>query len=258
MNAAEKSMNRIKAAAIHLMLSATVVGTLFAIIFLIWYPGTTFRIAGASHILLVLVGVDLVLGPMLTLIVFKEDRRLLRIDLTVIALIQLTALVYGAYTFYQERPYYMVFAVDRFNIVAEEQIDQSKIRYDELKQKPFADVLLVFAKKPEDPEEFQKFLFSVLDGAPDLESRAEYWEPYAANIDKVIEKAQPIGEFEAKNETEQKRIDGAISKYQAEHPKLGVMPIGTLSEDIGMLMDLETGMPLAVLDVDPWKAKPAE
>ncbi len=246
-------MTRYKASSIHFFISASIVSVIFSIIFFVWYPGPTFQIAGAMGIVLVLVGVDLVLGPTLTLIVYKEGKRGLKFDLAVIAMIQLAALVYGSYIFYQERPYYIVFAVDRFNLVTEKQIDKSKILYPELLEKPFADVIKVFARLPEDPEEFQVFLNSVMfDGAPDLEARPEYWEPYGEGNEIIMEATKPLADLKRTSDQDERRVQQAINKYQANHPRLGYIAIGTLDEDIGMIMDMDTSEPLGVIDVDPW------
>jgi hypothetical protein len=246
-------MTRYRASSIHFLISALVVGAIFAVIFFVWYPGPTFRIAGAVSIVLVLLGVDLVLGPTLTLIVYKEGKRGLKFDLVVIALVQLTALVYGTYTFYQERPYYMVFAVDRFNLVTELQIDKSQIRYAELKEKPFAQVIKVFSRRPEETEEFQKFLDSVVfDGAPDLEARPEYWEPYDSGKNVILHATKPLQDIKRTSDRDERRVQRMIARYQANHPRLGFVPIGTLDEDIGMVMDMDTAEPLGVIDVNPW------
>ena len=246
-------MTRYKASSIHFLISASIVSVIFAVIFFIWYPGPTFQIAGAMSIVLVLVSVDLVLGPTLTLIVYKEGKPGLKFDLIVIALIQLAALVYGSYTFYQERPYYMVFAVDRFNLVTEKQIDQSELLYPELMEKPFAGVIKVFARLPEDPEEFQVFLNSVIfDGEPDLEARPEYWEPYSNGKEIILDVAKPLSELKRNSEKDERRVQKAIAEHSGAHPKLGYVAIGTLEDDIGMVIDMETVEPLGVIDVDPW------
>ena len=245
-------MSKIRAAAIHLGISAFVVGIIFAIIFFVWYPGPTFQIAGAMEIVMVLVGVDLVLGPLLTLIVYKKDKPSLKFDLSVIALIQITALVYGAYTFYQERPYYMVFVVDRFNLVTEKAIDKGELKFNELRQKPFANTIRVFARRPEG-EEFQKYMSSIIDdGKPDLEGRPEYWEPYATAIVDVLKRVRPIVELQPESEVEKNQVTRAIEKYQQDHPRLGFVPIATLDEDMGMLMDMDTAQPIDLIRVNPW------
>ena len=246
-------MTRYRASSIHFLISALVVGVLFAVIFFVWYPGPTFRIAGAVSIVLVLVGVDLVLGPALTLIVYKEGKPGLKFDLAFIALVQVAALVYGAYTFYQERPYYMVFAVDRFNLVTEPQIDRAQILYPELTEKPFADVIRVFARRPDDPAEFQEFLDSVMiQGKPDLEARPEYWEPYEDGKDIILQAAKPLEDIKRTSDQDERRVQQAFAKYQGDHPRLGYVPIGVLDENIGMIIDLDTAEPLGVIEVDPW------
>ncbi len=106
-------MTRFRASSIHLAISASVVAAILSIVFLFWYPGWTFEIAGAMRPVFVLVGVDLVVGPLLTLIIYKQGKPGLLFDLWFIALVQITALVYGTYTLNAGRPHYMVFSVDR-------------------------------------------------------------------------------------------------------------------------------------------------
>ena len=103
-------ISRRRAFLTHLALSATIVGIACAAIFFIWYPRPYFEATGAWHVLRVLIGVDLVLGPLLTLIVFKPGKWGLKFDLCAIALVQLAALIYGLTTIYEERPYFTVFA----------------------------------------------------------------------------------------------------------------------------------------------------
>ncbi len=57
---------------------------------------------------------------MVTLIVFNPGKRLalLRLDLAVIGTIQAAALAYGVSVIAEARPVYMVFTVDRFDLVA--------------------------------------------------------------------------------------------------------------------------------------------
>ena len=248
----EKAMTRLKASAIHLLISALIVGVIFALIFFVWYPAPTFLIAGAFSIVLILIGVDLVLGPLLTMIVYKKDKPGLKLDLAVIAAIQLIALVYGTFTLYQERPYYMVFIVDRLNLVTEKHIDKSKLRFDELHQKPFADVIRVFARMPEG-DEFQAFLKGVVfEGQPDMEGRPEYWEPYAAGREIVMNRTKPLSELKRVTEQDERRVQQAIDTYSTDHPRLGYLPISTLKDEIGMIMDMDTAEPIDVIQVDPW------
>ncbi len=245
-------MTRFKASAIHFLISASIVSVIFALIFFVWYPAPTFLIAGAFSIVLLLIGVGLILGPLLTLIVYKHDKPGAKFALGVIAIIQLTALVYGAFTLYQERPYYMVFVVDRLNIVAEKNIDRSKLRFDELQQKPLANLIRVFARMPEG-DEFQAFLKSVIfEGQPDMELRPEYWEPYLAGKEIIRNRIRPLSELDRVTEQDKRRVQEVIERYSADHPRLGYLPIASVDRDIGMIMDMDTTEPIDIIRVDPW------
>jgi hypothetical protein len=245
-------MTRTKASAIHLLISASIVGVIFALIFFVWYPAPTFLIAGSFSIVLILIGVGLVPGPLLTLIVYRKDKPGLKLDLAVIALIQLIALAYGTFTLYQERPYYMVFVVDRLNLVTEKSIDKSKLQFDDLQEKPFADLIRVFARMPEG-DEFQAFLKSVVfEGQPDMELRPEYWEPYAAGTETILNKIQPLSDLKRVTEQDERRVQQSLDDYSGNHPRLGYLPIAILDQDIGMLMDMDTAEPIDVIEVDPW------
>lgn len=245
-------MSRYKAASIHLTLSALVVGTVFSIVFFVWYPGSTFFIAGAWSIVLVLIGVDLMVGPTLTCIVYREGKPGLKFDLAVIVTVQLSAMIYGAHTLYQERPAYLVFAVDRLSMVAARHIDESQIRYDELKDRQSGSVINVFARKPEDPEELARYMDSILAGERDLEERPEYWEPYEQGRDVILAAARPLSDLPADNKFDVQRIQKAIDTYQSSHPRLGFLPVASLKADIGMLIDMDTAEPIDVLRVNPW------
>jgi hypothetical protein len=246
-------MTRYRAASIHLAMSATIVGTVLAIVFLFWYPGFSFRISGAVNPVFVLVGVDLVVGPILTLIVYVHGKRGLKFDLFFIAAVQLTALIYGVYTLYSERPSYMVFAIDRVSLVAEKAIDRSLIAYEEILDKPVGEMQMVVARKPEG-EEYQTFLDSVMfEGQPDLEYRTEYWEPWESGKALVRASIKPLSAFEPADDEERDQIAKAIRKFGDDHPKLGMIPVGGIEDNIGMLMDIDTLAPLGVIEINPWE-----
>ena len=97
-------MTRYRASLLHLGLSGAVVAAVLALVFLVWYPDWSFSVAGAVTPVMILVGVDLVLGPLLTLIVYKEGKPGLKFDLAFIAAVQLLALSYGSYTLHGARP----------------------------------------------------------------------------------------------------------------------------------------------------------
>ncbi|MEO7623365.1 MAG: hypothetical protein ABIS30_09905, partial [Gallionella sp.] len=62
-------MSRWKAGLIHLTISATIAAVVLALMLLVWYPQPLFAAVGGQQVLMILLGVDLSLGPLATLIV---------------------------------------------------------------------------------------------------------------------------------------------------------------------------------------------
>ena len=75
-------MSRYRAAAIHLGLSALLFVALAYLVVFVWYPGFFFETDGGWEGIRIIAAVDLVVGPLLTLIVFKAGKPGLRFDLT--------------------------------------------------------------------------------------------------------------------------------------------------------------------------------
>lgn len=246
-------MSRYRASLLHLLISAALVGTVVAVIFLLWYPEPAFEVAGAFSMINLLVGVDLVLGPILTLVVYKHGKSGLKFDLSVIALIQIVALVYGTYTLYDERPSYLVFSIDRVEFIAEKRVDTSLIRFEELKTAPYASLIRIFARAPEDADEYQRFVNSVMfDGMPDLESRTEYWEPWAAGNEQIRRRITPLSALTTASTAEQDEKQKAIDDFGTAHPDLGILPVGGVDADLCLLLDRRTLEILDVLYINPW------
>lgn len=247
-------MSRLRAFLVHLSLSAAVVGSGFAIVFFVWYPQPYFEVVGAWYLIRILFIVDVVLGPLLTFIVFKPGKPGLKFDLTIIALVQVAALLYGATIIYQERPYYMVFAVDRFELVARKDLDLSQIKYDALKEKPWIGAVHVFAKLPEDEAALAKFTEEVVfEGKPDLERRPEFWHPYAEYASEAPAQAADLRELLQDDETTAQKASRVIEKYQSDHARLGYLPLLGRTSNFAVVLDMDTGEKLELLDIDPYQ-----
>ena len=95
---------KLQATGIHLLFSLLLVLVGFALL-LMWYPAWLFWSDGGIQVLWLLVGVDLVLGPALTFVVYnpKKSIRERLLDLSLILIIQLAAFGYGMYQAYDQR-----------------------------------------------------------------------------------------------------------------------------------------------------------
>src|SRR6218665_1691953 len=108
--------NRYQAFAAHLLGSCLVAALSAFLVFWVWYPAQFASMSGVTGIFLILLGVDVVVGPVITLIVFNRAKPELKRDLAIVLLLQIAALGYGLHTVFTARPAYLVFSADRFEV----------------------------------------------------------------------------------------------------------------------------------------------
>lgn len=115
---------RLKAAWLHLTFSFVLLGVALYLVFALWYPAPLHEAAGVTRIFLILLIADVLLGPLLTFVVYKKDWPQLRMDLAIILLLQVSAFVYGLATVAQGRPVWLAFVVDDIELVRPIDIDR--------------------------------------------------------------------------------------------------------------------------------------
>ncbi len=101
--------NRYQAFATHMAICLVIFFILLVCITQYWYPGILFNSGNGWKAITMIVGIDLILGPLLTLVVFNPKKSSLKFDLSVIALVQTAALIYGTWTIHQTRPIALAF-----------------------------------------------------------------------------------------------------------------------------------------------------
>ena len=182
-------------ATFHLLASALLAATLAAVIFQVWYRPPYDALAGGRLLFLLLVGVDVVCGPLLTLLLFtrSKTRKQLLTDAVMILALQATALAYGVSTAWNARPVYLVAEVDRFKVITWEEIhhaDFSALPAD-LRPGVWKSPTLVALRPPASIEEKNKVLFESLQTGRDYAERPEFYIPYnAQTATKVLERAR--------------------------------------------------------------------
>lgn len=186
---------RLRAAGLHLLASLAIAALAAALVFGLWYPGAYREMSGGRELFLLVTGVDVVLGPLLTLVAFdiRKPGRELRRDLAVIGLIQLSALVYGLHTTYVVRPVALVFEVDRLRVITDDDVRKEELP---AAQPGFRDLsitgpTLIGARVPAEGEERNEALFLGLQGW-DVGQRPTFWEPYHRSRPRALERSRPV------------------------------------------------------------------
>lgn len=125
-------MSRYKAFLIHLSISLLVFSGLAGVLLYWWYPGLFFDTDGGWQGVRIIALVDLVLGPCLTLVVFKAGKPGLALDLFLIAMFQTICLSAGVWVVYSERPLAMVMVDDIFYTVSRDDYLEAQVSLPDL------------------------------------------------------------------------------------------------------------------------------
>ena len=149
---------RINAFLVHLTISFVIFIILAYLIIFHWYPIPYFHTDGGWRAIRIIAGVDLVLGPLLTLIVFKPGKPGLKLDLTLIGMAQAAALSWGIWVSYTERPVALVYTLDHFTPVAAKSLTNLGYALEKLNAYGDKTPVPVYADLPQDPVHQQEYL----------------------------------------------------------------------------------------------------
>ncbi len=247
-------MSRWKAAAIHLSISAAI-GLIAAIlIFGVWYPPPYSQATGATELVVLLLGVDLTLGPLLTLVVFKSGKKSLRFDLSVIALLQACAFLYGMSVVVRARPAFIVGAVDRFVVVGANELDPADLakgKRPEFRSLAWTGPRLVGAELPTDPAKRNALLFSGVAGK-DVDKYPEYYVDFHEAAPALLERAKPLDQLVLSAASDRQALDRAVAEVAKQREQLLYLPLVGRRASLTMLLDADSGEPLKALAIDPW------
>ena len=187
--------SRFVAAGVHLAISALVAALVSLLVFRLWYPSPYATLAGGIGLFVLVVGVDIVLGPLLTLVAASptKSRSELTMDLCLIGFVQMAALGYGVHTMAQARPAHLVFEVDRFRVVTAADFESDALAEapPALRELPWTGPTLIAALKPTEPQEQLRAMDLGLAGF-DLSMVPRYWAEYAPNAEVAWQKARPV------------------------------------------------------------------
>lgn len=158
---------RVRAFLIHLAISFVIFLVLAYLIVIHWYPLPFFHTDGGWQGFRIIVGVNLVLGPLLTLIVYTPGKPGLKLDLILIGLAQMVALTWGTWVTYTERPVAVVYTLKHFTPVSAKLLSQVGVSQKNLTMYGKKTPVPVYVDLPQAPEEHQKYLAqAVSSGTP--------------------------------------------------------------------------------------------
>jgi hypothetical protein len=247
-------MSRWKAAAIHLAISALIGLVSATLIFGVWYPRPYSHASGADTLVLLLLGVDVVLGPLLTLIVFRAGKRGMRFDLTVIAIAQACAFCYGTSVVVRARPAFVVANIDRFTLVAANDIDAvdyAKAKRPEFAAAPWSGPRVVGALLPTDIKERNELVLAS-PGGKDIPVLPQYYVDYVQVAPALLQRAKPLDALTKRHGESTPIVDAWLHDHGRTVADVVWVPLIAPRASLTMLLDRQTGQPLDAIPTDPW------
>lgn len=241
---------RIKAFLVHGLISIIIASLSMSLVYFIWYPAPLAVATGVMHIFLLMLCIDVVMGPLLTLLVYKTGKKTLKFDLTIICLLQLAALTYGLFTVYQGKPAWLVYNADRFDLVRINEIDMRKI---EKAQSKYQDASFLFpnwvaALPPKNINDRNTITFEAVLSGVDIAQRPELYVDLGQVKKQIQSHVIMLKELEKYNS----KMD--VAQILAQHPEAtGFVPLKANAVDMTVLINKDKGEVIKIVDLRPWK-----
>ena len=247
-----KPMTRWKASALHLSLSILTLGTIAGLLVWHWYPPGLFHMAKADKLLGLVAVVDVLIGPFLTLVVYKTGKKTLKFDLTVIALIQIAALGYGLRALWESRPVYLVASTQYFDLVFANEIDPVDLRaaQPEYQRLPAFGARTVGIVVPTDPAAREKALDLALAGK-DMQFVPANYRAYREVAPTLLANTPPIAlQIERLAPDARAKVKTAIHTSGLAQQDLALVPIYSSRGTAAALLDARDGHFMRPMDVE--------
>ena len=241
-------MSRFRASGFHFVISLLVGLVLLALSWFMWYPAPMLMAIGGHEIFLLVVGIDVVLGPLLTLVVFKSGKKTLKFDLAVIALLQIAALVYGVSTLLEARPAYVAALGDKFQVIQATEVTDANLAKAKTSL-PWWGPHWVGTKAPTDRYDID----AVNDVTTVGGGRGHFPQihvPYDSMAKELIQRAQPIAALKKINSAQAAEIDAWLAKHGYTEQTAKFQPITISASEFVVMIDAKTA---AVIGIAPFK-----
>ena len=245
--------DRLQAFGIHFLLSLLVASLAALLVFGLWFPYPYRAISVGRELFLLIVGVDIVIGPLITLAIFNRSKpvRELAMDLGIVAVLQLAALGYGLWTVCQARPVHLVFEYSRLTVVHAVDVEPSLLAKapPALQSLPLTGPTPIALRPFKDASEQFDLTMAALGGAP-LAARSDLWQPYEVSKAAILQASRPASELLARFPGDAARIEQAVAETGQPLVTLRYLPMVGRKDAWTAWIDSTTAKPLGFLPLD--------
>ena len=194
--------------------------------------------------------IDVIIGPVLGLLVYKDGKKTLKFDLTVIILIQLSALCYGVYTIAQGRPVWIVYSVDRFELVKNNEIIDENLQkaWPEYQYPSWLGPQFIAMQLSLDREQRSKEMFDEVFSGVSLAQHPERYGKLSTVKAQIQQRAKKLDLLDQYND--RLVIKQTLEKYPQA---TAFVPLKANTIDMTVLINKEKGEVVKIVDLRPWK-----
>lgn len=244
---------RLSASGLHLLISFCIAALAAWLVFGMWYPYPYREISGGRQLFLLVIAVDVAMGPLITLVIFNrtKPRRELFIDLTVVGTLQLAALSYGLWAVFVARPVHLVFEYSRFTVVHAVDIDPRLLERapTELQSMPITGPTPISLRPFKDASEQLTATMAALEGAP-LAARSDLWQSYKAAVPSVLKTSKPVADLKTRFPQHAAEIEAVATATGSDSDRLRFLPMVGRDKAWTALIDSSSAEPVGFLPLD--------
>ena len=223
---------RLKAFSLHLLSSATVLTLILGSLYFGWYRWPGWHLTDVKTVVLVMVCVDVVLGPTLTLIIAnknKPHRELVR-DIGIIVTVQLCALIYGSASLWNGRPLYYAFSENVLQLVQAYDIDAAEAEAGRrlnpgLSPHWYSRPRWIWAPLPQNAEESGKIVASAVTGGDDVISMPKYFKPWEDGLPALRSQLKKVDDVTYFGKNEKTRLKERMKAAGLPDDQSNSMPL---------------------------------
>ncbi len=245
---------RFLAATIHFLITLAVAALAAAVIFLVWFPGALAKMVGGTRLFLLIVSIDVALGPLISLVIYsgRKSRRELVIDYSIVGFVQLAALLYGVSTIAVSRPVFVAFAKDRLEVVTAIELEDADLAAGtepRFRSRSWTGPRLVAVQMPSDANELSDLLFSAISGK-DVQMMPKYYRRYGAAREEIDKRSAPLETLSTRYPAHKDRIERAVRETGISRSELRWLPVHHRFGFGIALIDSRSRQPLKYLPMD--------
>ena len=234
----------------HLFISFLIALLVMGVVFFVWYPLPLAKAVGVIPIFLMMIVINVIIAPLLSLIVYKEGKKTLKADLSIIVILQILALGYGVYSIEGGRPVWVAYNVDRFELVRKNEVitDHIEQALPQFQDTPWFKPQYVAVKFATDVNQRNDDMFSEVFGGISIAQKPERYVNINQAKSQLQQRAKSLKELNHYNDVQQ------VNYILSKHPQANAfVPLKANAVDMTVLINKDKGEVVKIVDLRPWK-----